>query len=369
MSMASKSSAHADRGLARRLTDLIPKPTIQSAWLAPRRSIPLAALVIAVVLVALVASQLLLPGVEPLPRNNAIWLDRAWTYGGLESDGLTAAIAELQTHGIGKAYAWVSTLGVDGRWAGGLDGSSFMDARDTVADFAAAVGEADDALTLYAWMEIWTHGDATVGYRLDDDNLHQNIADFSRLLIDQMGFDGLLLDVKPIFSDNGDLISLIRRVRSAIGLETPIAIAVSADLTPHNLRAQNVAAIAPGTMWSDNFKKRVMVSADEVALLLYQSYRQDAGDYIDWVAYHVETYVSLLETATEVYASIPHYAAASQAHNPAVESLPNALDGVKQGLQQLDEESRSLLTGVAIFADRQLGEADWSLFHERWLQA
>ena len=385
MSMASRpesGSAGAVRGLARRVKRALSGLTASGApssqvgevgglraWMAPGRLLPTLAVIVVVIVAGAVASQLLLPMSEPLPRNNAIWLDRAWTYGGLEAGALSSAIADLPGQGIGKAYAYVSTLGVDGRWAAGMDGGSFMDFRAEVANFVTTVNAADEELALYAWMEIWTRDLDAEGYRLDDENIHQNIADFSRMLIDEMGFSGLLLEVKPMFSDNGDLISLIRRVRSAIGLETPIAIAVSADLTPHNLRAQNVAAIAPGTMWSEDFKRRVMVSADEITLLLYQSYRQDAGEYRDWVAYHIETYVSLLETATEVYASIPHYAAASAAHNPAVETMSAALAGVKLGLQQLDEDSRSLLTGVAIYADRQLSEADWSAFRAQWLQS
>ena len=122
-------------------------------------------------------------------------------------------------------------------------------------------------------------------------------------------------------------------------------------------------------MWTDNFKKRVMVSADEVVLMLYQSYRQQPQDYAEWVAYHIETYVNLLETTTEIYASIPHYASASPAHNPDIETMTMALQGVSQGLQRLDEDARSLLTGVAIYTDRRLSESDWSAFREAWQQS
>lgn len=331
-----------------------------------RRTLPIGAALLGLTLFGAVASQLLLPQSEALPRNNAIWLDRAWTFGDLGTGHLDAAIAEMGSNGIGKIYAYVSTLGLAGRWESGMDGSSFMDSRSKISDFVAAVRNADGSMAVYAWVEIWTHDNTADGYRLDDEELHENIADFSKLLIDQLGFDGLLLDIKPMFTDNGDIISLIRRVRSATGLEKPIGIAVTADLTPHNLRAQNISAIAPGTMWTDNFKKRVTVSADEIVLMLYQSYRQQLQDYIEWVAYHIETYVNLLETTTEVYASIPHYASASAAHNPEIETMTTALQGISRGLQRLDEDARALLTGVAIYADRRLSQADWGAFREAW---
>ncbi len=336
---------------------------------ALRRTLPIGAAVLGIGLLGAVASRLLLPENEALPRNNAIWLDRAWTFGNLGGDQLDAAVAEMAANGIGKIYAYVSTLGLAGRWESGLDSSSFMDSRSDISDFVAAVRSVDESMAVYAWVEIWTHDNTADGYRLDDEELHENIANFSKILVDQLGFDGLLLDIKPMFTDNGDVIGLIRRVRSAIGLVKPIGIAVTADLTPHNLRTQNIAAIAPGTMWTDNFKKRVTVSADEIVLMLYQSYRQQSQDYVEWVAYHIETYVNLLETTTEVYASIPHYASASAAHNPEIETMATALQGVSHGLQRLGENARSLLTGVAIYADRRLSEADWSAFREAWLRS
>ncbi len=334
-----------------------------------RRALPIGAVLLGIALVGTLASSLLLPEGETIPRDHAIWLDRAWTYGDLGADQLNPAVAEMGANGIGKVYAFVSTLGLSGRWESGKADSSFMDSRSDIADFVSAVRSADEAMAVHAWVEIWTHDNTADGYRLDDEDLHENIADFSKLLVDQLGFDGLLLDIKPMFTDNGDVISLIRRVRAAVGLDKPIGIAVTADLTPHNLRTQNIAAIAPGTMWSDNFKTRVAVTADEIVLMLYQSYRQQPAEYVEWVAYHIETYVNLLETTTEVYASIPHYASASAAHNPAIETMTTALQGINLGLQRLSEDDRPLLTGVAIYADQRLSPEDWSAFREGWLRS
>ena len=306
---------------------------------------------------------------EPVQLNNAIWLDRTWTYGELDDGRLSEFTNRLVEHRIGKAYAYVSSLGIDNRWSGGPQGrSSFMDARGDVAQFVETFKKNNEQLKLYAWVEIWTHLDNVDGYRLDDQNLHQNIADFCRLLVDQLGFDGVLLDVKPLFDENDDLIRLIRRVRSAVGLEKPIAVAVTADLTPHDLRLQDIPSIAPGTMWPSNFKQRVMVSADEIVLLLYQSYRQQPLDYVNWIAYHIETYISLLETSTNVIVSIPNYGGTTSAHNPAIETLATALDGVNEGLRRLDDEQSALLTGVAIYSDEELSETDWTLFREQWLE-
>ncbi|MCY3779144.1 MAG: hypothetical protein OXG78_02440 [Chloroflexi bacterium] len=306
---------------------------------------------------------------EQLSLNNAIWLDRTWVYGDLDDARLGDFVNHLIDHRIGKAYTYVSSLGIDERWSGGAQGTtSFMNSRGTVDKFVKTFKNKNEQIELLAWIEIWTHLDNVDSYRLDDSNLHQNIADFSRFLVDQLGFDGILLDVKPLFAGNDDFIRLIRRVRAAVGADKTIAVAVTADLTPHDLRPQDIPSIAPGTMWSPNFKQRVLVAADEVILLMYQSYRQKTLDYVNWVAYHVETYVKLLETSTEILVSIPNYGGASNAHNPAIETMANALDGVNEGLRRLDDEERALVTGIAIYSDAELSQSDWNLFSEQWLQ-
>ena len=303
------------------------------------------------------------------PLTNAIWLDRDWIYGGDGAEALGALAERMTANGMGKAYVYVSSLGMGQRWTGGVNGEAeFMTSRGQVADFVAAFRQLSEEIEILAWVEIWTQLDGPDGYQLGNTNLQENITDFTRLLVDQLGFDGVLLDVKPMFAGNDDLIHLINRVRSAIGVEKTIAVAVAADLRPDALDDQPLAGIAPGTMWSSFFKQRILVSADAVVLLMYQSYRQDVLDYVNWVAYHVETYVKMLESNTDILVSIPDYGPASAAHNPEIESLANALAGVKEGLRRLDEETRPALTGVAIYSDEPLDQADWDLFRGEWLR-
>ena len=243
-----------------------------------------------------------------------------------------------------------------------------MESRGDVADFVKTLKERHQEAAIYGWIEIWSNLDPVDGYRLDSVSLHENVADFSRLLVEDIGFDGILLDVKPLYNENDDFIRLIRSVRSAIGLEKPIAVAVPADLTPTDPGLVPLTTIAPGTMWSSNYKQRVMVSADEIVLLMYQSYRQDTLDYINWVAYHVETYINLLGSNTRVLVSVPNYGGPSAAHNPSVETMSAALDGVILGMSRLAEDNKPLLTGVAIFSDEDLSQSQWRIYRETWLQ-
>lgn len=359
LDLGAQQSGHLGRRRALRL----------SALLAPRNRLRVATAAAVLILAGGAFASLFVHRPTALPLDNAVWLDQSWTYGDMDRWRVQAFTDRLVENQIGTAYAYVSSLGIDNRWSGGRQGEvSFMESRAAVADFVASFKSKHEDLRVLGWIEIWTHLDTADGYRLDDVNIHGNIADFSRLLVTQLGFDGVLLDVKPLFSDNSDLIRLIQQVRKALGAEVPIAVAVTADLTPSDRRLQHLESIAPGTMWSTNFKKRVMVSADELVLLLYQSYRQETLDYVNWVAYHVETYIKELESSTNIVISIPNYSGASSAHNPAIETMARALDGVIEGLRRLDEEERKLLTGIAIFSDEQLSQTEWDTFRDLWLR-
>jgi hypothetical protein len=56
------------------------------------------------------------------------------------------------------------------------------------------------------------------------------------------------------------------------------------------------------------------------------------------------------------------------AHDDAIESFSASLDGVKRGVIELDELTRPLVAGVAIYADRSLADADWAIFADKWLR-
>ena len=331
--------------------------------------IPLAFLVV----IGVIAGLALLKDSDPDSFNNAIWVDKSWTYGGYTEGDLADFSQQLQRNRIGTIYAYVSTLNINNNWSGGQQGQgSFMQSRDAVANFVADFKRVYPAVQIYGWIEIWTTLDNEDGYRLDDEELQANVADFSERMIDELGFDGVFLDVKPLFTDNEDFLRLMRAVRASVGLDTPIAVAVPADLTPNDENVAPIAGIAPGTMWNPNFKQRVMISANEIVITAYQSYRDNPLDYMNWVAYQVDTYVNLianleLNTDTKILVSIPNYQTKSNAHDPAIETIAAALDGINLGLDKLDEEQQPLLTGVAIFSDRNLSDAQWDVYQQKWL--
>ena len=304
---------------------------------------------------------------SPAPLDNAIWLGKSWTYANRDESEITDLAAQLQQRQIGKVYAYVSTLNISSRWSGGPAGNdSFMHSQDDVMYFRETFKQAFPQSEIYGWIEIWTTPGLTGEDRFGAADFRENVAEFSSIMVDELGFDGVFLDVKPLFGGDGNFVQLIRHVRSAVGLDVPIAVALSPDLTPPAAGLAAVPGLAPGAMWAAADKQQVMAAVDEIVLQVYQSYRDDPVDYINWAAYHVETYASLSDADTRILISIPHYQG-NDGHDPAVETIAAALDGVNIGLSRLDEQQQAALTGVAIYADQDLGQEQWEVYSEKWL--
>jgi hypothetical protein len=196
------------------------------------------------------------------------------------------------------------------------------------------------------------------------------VASFSSRMLTRLGFDGVLLDVKPLFAENDDFPALLRAVRAQIGLDTPLLVTVPPDLTPSDTTLQLPEIIAPGTEWSAEYKQRIALQADTLIIAAYNSYQSDPVAYMEWVAYQVEAYTQAsmeVDLETQVVVSIPNYAEFLPAHDASIESLAGALDGVRMGASRLGEDEAFLLEGVAIFSDAPLSDEDWRIYREKWL--
>lgn len=311
----------------------------------------------------------LLKNDPPITYANAIWLHAEWTYGDRSDDDVIALINNLQQHQIGHIYAFVSSLRQDGRWSGaGNAPSDLGQVEANIQQFTTRWRELYPGARLYGWIEIRADLDAD-GYRLDDPTIAQNTAGLAQRLVSNMGFDGVMLDVKPVWEDNEDLLELVRTVRARIGLDIPMAVAVPADLTPQDVGLDNPPQIAPNTGWSATYKQRLALQADQLVVTAYPSYRESAEQYQRWVAYQVISYTGALAEqglSAQLLLSIPNYQQQLPAHNPAVENIPTALNGINRALDDLGGSIP--LSGIALFTDRDLSATDWAVFRTQWLE-
>ncbi len=321
-----------------------------------------------ILLVAVIAALGVLNPPDVTLNTNAIWLMNDWTYAQRSDEDLAQLAATLQANRVGTVYAYVSSLREDATWASADNIARFNTVEDAVIDFVTRFKQAYPDVALYAWVEV--QASTTEGYRLDSPQVQRVVADFSQRTIDVMQFDGVLLDVKPIFDGNPDFPALLQAVRRNIGLETPLAVAVPPDLTPSDAGITLPPQIAPDTVWSLAYKQRIALQADSLVVTAYNSYLNNPVDYITWVSYQVNAYLaamSAIDTTSQLVISVPQFADRQPAHNATIESLAGALDGVSQTFGTLTDAQRALFKGIAIFADRPLTDEDWRIFREKWV--
>lgn len=303
----------------------------------------------------------------PTLAPHSIWLDQSWTYATRSDEDLLRVGEQLRQSQVGTVYAYVSSLKTDGTWSGAISQRNrFVEVEPLVQDFAQQMRQILPDGRVYAWIEV--HAEPPQGYRLNNPQIHRIVADFASRMVNEFNFDGVLIDVKPIFNQNEDLLTFLRTVRGSIGLETPLAVSVPPDFTPPDLSVSLAAPIAPNTLWDEEYKQRVSLQADELVIVAYNSYVDNPQDYQRWVAYQIEAYVRALaaiDTSTQILLSIPNYASAPPAHDPQVENISTALAGLQTALANLPASQRNRVRGVALYTDSELSTDQWQSFRQQ----
>lgn len=289
---------------------------------------------------------------------NAIWIGSQWTYDKPTEATVNVFTQKLRDHRIGVVYAWVSLLRADNTWS---DVTRLDQVKTFVQQFKTSYPEAQ----LFSWLSIDAQP-VEGANRLSDANVQQIIADFSRRMTAEFKFDGVVLNVVPVSDGDEGFLSLLRKTRTSLGEDARLAVAVPPDWTPEDAQIALPPQIRPGTIWDEEYKQRVALIADQMIVTAYNSGFTAATDYSAWVAYQVQAFtkaIADLDASTQLFIGVPAYDAQPPAHSSAVENIQSAITGVKQALA---DTASPTVTGLAIYAEWQTTDDDWSDFRALW---
>jgi hypothetical protein len=311
---------------------------------------------------------------------NGLWIGTEWSYTPRDDDEVQDLVASLHQHRIGEVYVHVSELNFDGSWTGLPDGTNrFSEVEVQVGAFVQQLRFFYPELVLYGVVHVRTDVDDD-GYRLDDETVWENVGAFSSGVIGRLAFDGVLLDVQPVWNNDENYLSLLRAVRDAIGDEPLMAIMVPPDWTPVDVDVPVPGTIAPGTVWELDYKRRVaLMQVDRVIVRGYESYfsrAQNAApdDYAAWLAYQVETYtnaIAYLQNDTRLLVALStggdvHIQDTVVVRDGSIETLPAAIDGIKNGMTGSGEDA-AVFQGIVLVDNASTGEAEWQQFRNLWI--
>ena len=292
---------------------------------------------------------------------NAVWIGTEWTYEEQSEDAVRALTQRLRDNQIGTVYAWVSWLQGDQTWRG-------TDNFERVTAFVQQFKQIYPEARLYGWVSLPVD-EGPDGYRLDNVSVQQTVADFSARVMNEFGFDGVHLNVEPVWDDDQNFLGLLRTVRAAVGDETNISVAVPPDWSPVGADIPVPPLIAPGTVWNLEYKKSVALLVDEIAVMSYNSGLGSADDYTTWMAYQVSAFVQAVDEVgggTDIIMGIPTYADAPPGHLTSVETIAAAANGIRAGLQQVGDNA-DYVRGAALYAGWETEESEWTQFRETWV--
>ncbi len=328
----------------------------------PRGSRLVLGLIAAVAFVVLIVVVLgrLRNGAASTPPN-ALWLGTEWTYETRTDEEIAALVQKLREHQIGTVYAYVTYLQFNGTWR---NEDKFENVKTFARQFKAAYPEAQ----LEGLIGVPV-SDAAHPPRLSDVNLQQQVADLAKTLVTDHEFDGIFLDAETIWDGDQDFLALLRAIRAAIGIDVSLSAAIPPDWSPANANIALPPLIEPGTEWQKEYKQSVALLVDHLAIMAYMSSLTTPENYADWVAYQVKAYalaIAELDTETDLLIGIPTFDAEPPGHDPAIENINSAVEGVRRGLDQAGDSAR-YVSGLAIYADWTTDDTEWADWRTAWL--
>ena len=298
----------------------------------------------------------------PKTSPNALWIGTQWTYDNPDDTAITSLAQKLRDHQIGIVYAWVGLLQPNNVW-------SDTTKLDQVKSFVQRFKKLYPEVRLYGWLSIDAQP-VDGSSRLGDANMQQIVSDFAQRMTGEFQFDGVMLNAVPVFNGDDNYLALLRKVRSSLGEDDSLSVAVPPDWTPADPDVPKSPRIEPGTVWDEAYKQRVALIADQIVITAYNSGLTSVSDYSTWIAYQVQTFAQAiikLQSTTELIVGVPAYDAQLSVHDTTVENIQSAVGGIRDGMNKLGASSTTI-KGIAVYFESQMTDADWSQLKALWAQ-
>lgn len=285
-----------------------------------------------------------------LQLRRAAWVEIDWAMEQHTDVEIAALAADFQRRGITDGFFYVSYLNADGE---------FNLTYDHAADFTQRFRAVAPEVRLLAWVGVpisITHEDGRVlSNRLADPDVRAQIAAFSRRTVD-LGFDGIHLNAEPITNGDAAYLATLSEIRASLPDGAFLSVA------PHALRLTEPVLAIPYPRidhhWSADYLRQVASNVDQVAVMAYDSGLFFPTDYRAWMAYQVKAVsTALADTDVDVLIGLPTSEEDTPSHRVGIESLDNALYGLRVGL--VDSESSNVIDGIAIYPYWETSADEW----------
>ena len=323
-------------------------------WTASRQLKRISLLCLAAIVVSLIVlAYLFLPPVAEvrLSRTNlrlAVWMGVTWSMDDHAPGEIRDLANELLARNVDDAYIYVSYLRAD---------DSFNLTYGQAKAFVSQIKQQAPGLRLLAWIGVPVsikRADGTTSpNRLGSARVREQIAQFSRFVVEELGYDGLHLNAEMIAEGDSPYLQSLDRIRKELPPGTFLSV------TAHPLRpVKPVTALpypAPAHHWSQDYLKQVAQRSDQIALMAYDSGLVFPRDYLNWVAYQTAaSQEALQDVDSELLVGLPTSEEWTPSHQTQAETIRIALNGLRAGISDR-------LDGIGIYPFWETDAGEWQL--------
>ncbi|MBU0981895.1 hypothetical protein KKC94_04360 [Patescibacteria group bacterium] len=273
----------------------------------------------------------------PQEPSVALWMEHSWSRG-TEKD-FYALRERIQDLPVTDLYFHVGPLGPNGELA------------DDLQIFVPGL-EALPTVN-YAWI-----GQLHSEIDLQNPLVRQGIINSASWILTK-GFDGIHIDIEPVYNKDDGFFLLLEEMRSAL----PSAkISVAMDEWQPHLMSQLVGWLFKKDIksyWSTAQVRRASAFADQLTVMTYDTRFHDPALYTWWVEQQVVALSKIVPEDTELFIGIPAYED-GQGIDPQAENVQTGLAGLTRGLSNVRSKPQNV-TGVAIYSYWEMDDSEWSL--------
>ncbi len=316
----------------------------------------MAALALALTWLALAQTRTRHPGPAFNRGTNAIWIAHAWVEEERDEAAVAALARELTARQIRYVYAHVGPLEADGT----IPPERYPRAEP----FALALKRHAPDLVLLAWIgQVERRGGGILD--LDDTGVRGRVAATAGHFAATPGWDGVHLDIEPVFDADARFLALLDETRPALGGRT-LSLATPKWLPGRRwdrLVSRPVAAV-----WSAPYYREVARRADQLAVMMYDTAIPWGRAYSLYTKQQTTNILwATRDTETQVLIGVPVYSGDSAGFHERAENITTGLRGITAGLNNSPPESLARFAGVAIYPHWQADGAEWAIYERQWL--
>ena len=275
----------------------------------------------------------------------ATWLGVSWSMQSSDRALVRQLADELIALRVSDVYVYVSYLKADGR---------FNQTFEFAPDFLAELKRNAPDLRALAWIGVPVSVEgAEPANRLQSTEVRQKIAEFCRIVVADLGFDGVHLNAELVADGDSSFLETLAAIREAL----PKGALFSA--TAHALRPDRPLTVMPYPAvehhWSAPYLRRAAALVDQIVLMAYDSGLVFPRDYVNWVRYQVSaSQAALSDVSAELIVGASVSEEWTISHQTQAESLALFLSGAVKGLADR-------LDGIALYPYWELDEIEKTL--------